>query len=92
MDDTTKDKLATNASNAFKMASNWVMGAAGLMFAVYLSLPVDQQQALVNHLPVEPWLIPIATSTIGILARLWPQKSISPTVAAAKSDAPEGTP
>lgn len=90
MDPTTKQKLAINASNAWKMWSNWVMAAAGIAFGIYLQLPIEQQQALVQHLPVPPWLLPIVATGLGIVARLWPQKSISPAVAAAKSeDAPQ---
>lgn len=88
MDQTTKDKLAINLANSFKMASNYVMALAGGLFAIWLSLPVDMQQELIAHLPVKPWLIPILTAAVGITARLWPQKSITADVAAAKSDAP----
>lgn len=77
MDQTTKDKITTNAANSWKMASNWVFVALGTVFTIYLALPADQQQALINHLPVPPWLIPIAGSVVGIAARLWPQKSLS---------------
>lgn len=88
MNPETKDKLVTNAANSWKMASNWVMAAAGSLFAIYLALPSEQQQALVNHLPVPAWLVPIVGSVIGIAARLWPQRSITHAVAAAKSDPP----
>lgn len=90
MDDTKIDKLAINVANSWKMASNWVMAAAGTVFAIYLALPIDQQQTLIQHLPVPPWLLPILASVGGIVARLLPQKSITPAVAAAKSeDAPQ---
>lgn len=90
MDDATKDKLAINAANAWKMWSNWVMTASGIAFAIYLALPQDQQATLVQHMPVPAWLLPIIGSIIGIVARLWPQKSLTPPVAAAKSeDAPQ---
>ena len=85
MDPITKDKLALNVANSYKMASNWVMAAAGVAFTVYLALPPEQQQALIQHLPMPPWLLPILASVIGIAARLMPQKSITPEVAAAKS-------
>lgn len=88
MEQEAKDKLAINVANSWKMASNWVMTISGALFAIYLSLPPDQQQTLVNHLPVPPWLVPIIGTVIGVLARLWPQKSITADVAAAKSDAP----
>jgi len=89
MDPTTKEKLQINVNNAWKMASNWVMAAAGIAFAIYLQLPLEQQQTLIQHLPVPPWLLPILASVVGIVARLVPQKAITPAVAAAKSeDAP----
>ena len=86
MDEITKEKLAVNVANAHKMASNYVMGASGVAFAIYLGLPPEQQAALIAHLPLPPWLVPIIGSVVGIVARLWPQKSITPAVAAAKSE------
>lgn len=88
MEQVTKDKLTVNVENAHKMASNWAATATGALFVVYLALPAEQQAALVAHLPVPAWVIPIITSVISIVARLWPQKSITPAVAAAKSDSP----
>lgn len=90
-----KEKLVTNVSNSYKMASNWVMTIAGALFAAFLALPakcVDldtactvSQATLLAQLPVPPWALPVAATLIGIAARLWPQKSISPEEAAAKS-------
>lgn len=78
MDDTTKARLDANLANGWRMASNWVQGVAGMMFAIYLALPPDQLATLNSHLPVPAWALPITTSVIGIVARLWPQKSITP--------------
>lgn len=78
MEQETKDKLAENAANSWKMASNWVMAAAGVAFGIYLGLPADQQQQLIAHLPLPAWVLPIVASVIGIVARLWPQKSLAP--------------
>ena len=90
MDDTTKDKLTINLANSYKMASNWWFTVLGAMGVIWVNLPVEQQQALLAHLPVPGWVLPIAATVIGIVARVWPQKSITPEVAAAKSmDAPE---
>lgn len=90
MDQTTKDKLAINVANSWKMASNYVMVGAGIAFAYWLTLSPEQQALIISHLPIPPWLIPIATGFAGFAARLWPQKSITPAVAAAKSeDAPQ---
>lgn len=89
MDQVTKDKLALNARISYKFASNWVMTAAGIGFAIYLHLTEAQQQALLEHLPLPAWLLPIIASTVGILARIWPQKNVSQAEGAAKSeDAP----
>lgn len=90
MDGTTKgQKMAANFAISWKMASNWVMGAAGLAFAFYLSLPPEQQQAVLAHLPVPPWVLPIVASLIGFLARIYPQKSLTPTEAENKADTTE---
>lgn len=83
----TKEKLRINARNCWRFASTWVMAAAGLGFAAYLALPVDEQRDLLSRLPlIPPWLVPILTSAIGVGARIWPQKNIPAEVAAAKSD------
>lgn len=93
MEQQTKDKLVINLANSWKMASNYVSVASGAMFCVYLALPADTQLAIVQHLPVPPWAIPVITSILNVVARLWPQKSITPFVAAAKSDStPESKP
>jgi hypothetical protein len=85
-DPTKRQKLAANFAISWKMASNWVMGAAGVAFAFYLSLPLEQQQAVLAHLPVPPWVLPLIASFIGFAARIWPQKSLSPTEAENKAD------
>lgn len=86
----TKEKLRINMANAWRMWSNWVMGASGIAFSAYLTLAPEQQQSLVSHLPVAPWLVPILATVGGIAARLWPQHSITAAVAAAKSvDSPQ---
>lgn len=76
MKDDTKQQLATNLGNAWRMASNWAMATAGTIFAIYLGLPVEQQQTIIAHLPVPPWALPIAASVVGIAARIWPQRSL----------------
>lgn len=77
MNQSEKDRLAFNVRNAARMASNWVMTAVGAGGAIYLSLPLDQQQAILDHLPVEPWLVPVIASVVGIVARMWPQPKLS---------------
>jgi hypothetical protein len=86
----TIEKLKVNARNSWRMASNWVMTGAGIGFSAYLGLPDDQKEALVQHLPVPLWTVPIAVSVVGVAARVWPQHAISGQVAEAKSaDAPQ---
>lgn len=93
-----KEKLAVNVTNSWKMASNWVMTASGVLFAAYLSLPAKcppemlecaSQAVVLSHLPVPAWAVPLIGTLIGIVARLWPQSSITPAVAEAKSADPE---
>lgn len=77
MKQASKDRLAFNVRNAARMASNWVMTAVGVGAAIYLRLSAEQQQAILDHLPVEPWLVPIIASVVGIAARMWPQPKLS---------------
>jgi len=97
-----KDKLAINLANAGKMASNWVMTICGALGAAYLTLPVKclpeevgcvSQSVVLGHLFVPAWSIPLVAAAVGVVARIWPQRSITPAVAAAKStdaEQPEG--
>lgn len=78
MDAEKKEKLATNVANSWKMASNWVFTISGAIVAIYVSLPVEQQAALIAHLPLPAWMVPIAGSVVGVAVRLWPQKSLAP--------------
>jgi len=86
MDRITKDKLAINFANSWKMASNWVAVTWGTLLAVTFALPSDVLALLVSRLPVPPWTVPVVVAVIGVGARMWPQKSITSAVAAAKSD------
>lgn len=81
MQDSTKAIVAANVSNSLSMASTWVNAAADAAFALYLALPADQQEAIVNHLPVPPWAIPIVTFALRYAARNWPQPALTATVA-----------
>jgi hypothetical protein len=66
------------------------MTGAGMGFAAYLGLPSDQQAAVLGHLPVPGWIVPLGVSAIGVGARMWPQHAISGPVAEAKSaDTPQ---
>ena len=85
MDDLTKDKLVSNLTNSYKMASNWWFTMLGTLGVIWVNLPVEQQQAVISHLPVPGWVLPIVGTVIGIVARLWPQASITPP----KADEPK---
>ena len=84
-----KAKLAVNMGAAWKMWSNWVMTASGALGAIWLALPVEQQQAVIAHLPLPPWILPIVGTVIGVTLRIWPQASITQAEAAAKSAQPQ---
>lgn len=86
----TKDRLAVNLAALHKMASAWVMTVAGMLGTLWLAMPPEQQSTLMGLLPIPPWLIPIALTLVGLAARAWPQKNITPAEAAAKSaDGPD---
>lgn len=85
MDQTTKDKLATNVSNSWKMASVQATAVLSIFWGAYAAMPPEMQQTLLTHLPVPPWALGIISWAITYVARVWPQKSITPDVAAAKS-------
>lgn len=86
MEQITKDKLRINFENAHKMASNWVMSAAGTLGTIWFALPERQQQTVIEHLPIPLWMLPVVMTIIGVGARLWPQAAITPRVAAASSE------
>lgn len=88
MEQDTKDKLAVNVANSWKMLSVQIATLANGLFALYFFLPVDQQAAILSHLPVPAWLIPIIANVLIFGGRVLPQKGITADVAAAKSDAP----
>lgn len=88
MDPVMQDKLATNVANAWKMASNYAWGATGAIYSIWLALTPEQHQAIIAHLPIPVWSVPIVGSVIGIACRLWPQKSLTLDAAEAKSTAP----
>lgn len=85
MEQATKDKLAVNVGASYKMASNWVMTAAGAVATIWFAMPPEQQAELVKHSFVPPWAYPIALTVLGIAARLWPQFNLSANEASAKS-------
>lgn len=86
MQQETKDKIKLSAANAHKMASNWVTVVWGAALTILFAMPADALAAVVSRLPVPAWTVPVIVAVIGVVARLWPQKSITPKVADAKSD------
>lgn len=105
MDDTTKEKLAINVANAWKMWSNRATVAMGALWTAYFALPTacDTGATCTTQHTVQLWFstalhIPLAliaslATVATVLFRVWPQKSITPAVAAAKSeDAPQPPP
>jgi hypothetical protein len=78
MEQEAKERLAKNVSNLPKMASTWAMTAAGILGAIWFSLPQEQQMDLIVNSPLPPWSYPIALTAIGVIARVWPQKSFAP--------------
>jgi hypothetical protein len=101
MDQLMKDKLATNIGALPKMASAWVMGLAGAMWAAYLALPVtcdgtdascfsqhDLQAWASTTLHIPAFVFPLVVTLIGLAARIYPQKSLTVEEAGAKSAEP----
>ncbi len=86
MNQTTISKFKTNLSAIHKMASVWVMSAAGMLGMVWFMIPPDQQVTILEHTPIPLWMAPILATGIGIVARLWPSKVITKHQALAKSD------
>lgn len=95
MDPTTKDKLVTNIKASPKMLSMQVaaffsaIGTAGLAYLA--TLTIDQQIALVTSI-LSHWgwgvaILPAVGFAIRFYARVKPQTNITPTEAAAKSNA-----
>lgn len=79
------DRLKANLAIAHKMASVWVMTAASFAAAIWLGLDPAQQAAVLQALPIPPWLVPVGVGAVGAVARVWPQKSITPAEAVNKS-------
>jgi hypothetical protein len=93
MDQTSKDRLKANFSSAHKMLSNWVFGAIGALGAIWFALPPEQQQVLLQNSPLPAWSYPVVMTAVGVLARLWPQKSLMPPELGAQDTQPlEGEP
>lgn len=90
MDQLTKDKLAINVGALPKMASAWVMTAAGVLGTIWISLTPDQQMQVIQHSPLPVWSYPIVLTVVGIIGRVWPQKILKNAEADAKSADPAG--
>lgn len=92
MDDAKIDKLATNTKALPKMASAWVITIVSSAAAWFFAQPEAAQQNILAAIPVDPVWLPVISGLVALLARAWPQASITPAVAAAKSDDDEGPP
>jgi hypothetical protein len=90
MDQALKDRLAANVLALPKMLSAWVMALAAALGVIWFQLPAEQQHALVQHSPLPVWAWPVAMSVLGIVARVWPQRSFMP--AALTAPAPTSVP
>lgn len=88
MDQLSKDRLAANMQNAPKMLSNWVMVLAGTLGAIWFALPAEQQMLVLQNSPLPPWSYPIVLTAIGVIARVWPQKSLMPPAPPVSDDVP----
>lgn len=88
MDQLSKDRLAANMQNAPKMLSNWVMVLAGTLGAIWFALPPEQQLLVLQNSPLPPWSYPIVLTAIGVIARVWPQKSLMPPAPPVSDDVP----
>lgn len=74
MNEIDKANLALNLRNAPRMFSTWAMAFAGTLGTVWLALPDEQQQALIEHSPLPMWSWPIVLTALGVVGRIWPQR------------------
>lgn len=86
MDPMMKARLSENVHNAPKMLSNWIMALAGVLGAIWFALPPEQQLMLLQNSPLPAWSYPVVLTAIGVLARVWPQKSLMPPESPAGAD------
>lgn len=98
MEETTKDKLALNVANAWKMWSNRATVIVGALWTYYFTLPTacaagttcttqgDVQMWFSTTLHVPLAVIATIATVLTVIARVWPQSNITPAVAAAKSE------
>lgn len=90
MEDATKQKLAVNVGSSWKMASNIASGIVAAIGTALLAMPEDMRTQLLSHIPAPAWALPVIGWVAIYVARVWPQKSLTPDEAAAKSaDAPQ---
>ncbi len=80
MDANQKNRLKSNVTNLPKMASAWFIALAGMLATWWFSLTPDAQlaalKALPFQLPAETY--PAALTIVGLVLRIWPQKSLMP--------------
>lgn len=89
MEQSNWDKFLTNVRNLYKMASVQFVTIVTALWEVFLQIPEEMQQTVIQHLSIIPsWLYPILYWIMHNLLRAKPQVDISPAVAEAKSANP----
>jgi hypothetical protein len=96
MNEPMKDKFASNLLAAPKMLSMRWMGLCGLAAMAWLALDPAQQQLVIQHLPMPPWMLPIVATLVGWATRVWPQINLlidpPPSEVPPEAAAPESPP
>ena len=84
-----KDQLRLNLIALPRMLSARFMGLCALALGFWLYIPPDQQQTIMDHLPVPRWALPLIVTLIGWTVRIWPQVGLQQPAPAAPSTPPE---
>ena len=87
-----KDKFISNLVALPKMNSAKFMTLCGVLAMVWIGLPADQQAAVIAHLPLPAWALPIIATIIGLAVRVWPQVSLTPPVSVVTDGVPAADP
>ena len=87
-----KDKFITNLIALPAMNSARFMTICGVLAMVWVGLPPDQQAAVIAHLPLPAWALPIIATIIGLAVRVWPQATLTPPTAVVTDPAPAADP
>lgn len=87
-----KDKFITNLIALPAMNSARFMTICGVLAMVWVGLPPDQQAAVIAHLPLPAWALPIIATIIGLAVRVWPQATLTPPVTVVTDGVPAADP